>query len=364
MLTTCKRKIVDYYIDDYDILYIHDVILSQLLQEKKNLNQFINELNSKEEEFKKSHTYNVKKDLQSSIDVLKTSIDDIKKDKINIYKCQINTLLDDYILTKKNKDLIQKHKIIDRYLEIASQYLDIHVKRIHPLKENCCIQCSTSLQDIKINNEGTIRCLNCSTDHQVILNKPSSYDAKFNFFNIDKDMENFTKALMRYEGLQDKPNKIIYDKLDVYFKSRGFPTSDVIKNMPLNERGKKDNTNRELLCTALAHIKHTEYYEDCNLIGHIYWGWKLPNLTDVKQTIFKHYTMTQKCFYRIPLDIRDRISSLGTQYRLYRHIQLVNHECYIEDFKIANDNKSLQNHHRLWKMMCELADDPEIYYID
>src|SRR6516162_6687395 len=110
MLTTCKRKIVDYYIDDYDILYIHDVILSQLLQEKKNLNQFINELNSKEEEFKKSHTYNVKKDLQSSIDVLKTSIDDIKKDKINIYKCQINTLLDDYILTKKNKNLIQKHK--------------------------------------------------------------------------------------------------------------------------------------------------------------------------------------------------------------------------------------------------------------
>jgi len=359
-----KRKIVDSYIDDYDILYIHEIILSELLQEKKNLPHLINNLNEKEKELLEPQTYNVKKDLILLINSLKKNIKDIQDDKISQYKEQVNDLLDQYALTKKNKNLVEKHKIIDHYLTIASNYIDIHVKRIHPLKENCCIQCLSSLQDIKINHEGTIRCLQCQTDYQVILNKPSSYDAKFNFFNTDKDMENFTKALRRYEGLQEKQNKIIYEKLDAYFKSRGLPTSDQIKKMPFNEKGKKDNTNRELLCTALSHIKHTEYYKDCNLIGHIYWGWKLPNLTHVKQKIFKHYTITQKCFYKIPIEIRDRISSLGTQYRLYRHIQLVNEECYIEDFKIANDHKSLQNHHRLWKMMCELADDPEIYYID
>jgi hypothetical protein len=215
-----------------------------------------------------------------------------------------------------------------------------------------------------MNQEGTLRCPECQTDHQVILNKSSSYDSKLNFFNVDNDMENFTKALLRYEGLQDRPNPIIYDKLDTYFKQRNLPLSKDVKKLPLNERGKKDHTNREMLCKALAHIKHTEYYEDCNLIGHIYWGWKLPNLTHVKQTIFRHYSITQKCFYKIPLEVRDRISSLGTQYRLYKHLQLIGYECYPEDFKIAEDNKSLENHNRLWKLMCELANDPEIYYID
>lgn len=359
------KKIVDHYIDDYDITYIHDIIMSQLLQEKKNCNKLNEEIIKLEELLKKPQIYNVKKDLITQIEELKIKLNDINQDvKLTEYQNKTKDLLTNYIIKKKNKDFLEKHKIIDSYLIIASKYIDIHVKRLYQSKENCCINCHSSLRDVKINQEGTLRCHHCQTDHQVIINECTSFDCKLNVMGVDNDMENFRRALIRFEGLQDRPNKIIYEKLDNYFKERGMPSSKEIKKMPLNDRGKKDGTSREILIQALSAIKYSEYYEDCNLIANELWGWVLPNLTHVREKIYKHYSITQKIFYKIPLEVRGRISSLGTAFRCYKHLQLVHYPCYQEDFKIADNPTSLSNHIKLWKMMCELSDDPEIYYID
>ena len=66
---------------------------------------------------------------------------------------------------------------------------------------------------------------------------------------------------------------------------------------------------------------------------------------------------------KISIEQRYRISSLGTQYRLWRHLQLIGYPCEFGDFKIAENVDSIQTHHRLWKLMCDGANDPEIYYI-
>jgi hypothetical protein len=181
--------------------------------------------------------------------------------------------------------------------------------------------CGHSLQDVKINQEGTLRCIQCQTDHQVILNKPTSFDSKMNFFNIDTDMQNFIKAISKYEGLQDRPPAILYEKLDNYFKERGMPSSEEVKKMPLNDRDKRGHTSRDLLINALSAIKYSDYYEDCNLIGSIYWDWPIPNLTKIRDKTLRHYSITQKCFYKI--NVRCRISSLGTQFRLLKHLQIL-----------------------------------------
>jgi hypothetical protein len=231
-------------------------------------------------------------------------------------------------------------------------------------EENVCNDCGHNLDNVKLNKENTIRCPVCKTDHQLILNKKIAYDNVVQNYNSDNDMENFMKTLLRYEGLQQSPPNIIYTKLDTYFSERGMTPAAEIRLLPHNSDGKKGTTNREMLCNALSHIGYSDYYEDCNLIGHIYWDWKLPNLNNIKPLILEHYKITQKCFYKIPLEIRDRISSLGTQYRLWRHLQLVAYECYMDDFKIAENSESLQNHHRLWKLMCDASQRDDIYYID
>lgn len=119
-----------------------------------------------------------------------------------------------------------------------------------------------------------------------------------------------------------------------------------------------------LIISALSHINRTEFYEDYNLIGHIIWNWILPDISKYREKIIDHYNKTQKVFCRIPPEERGRNSSLGTQYRLWRHLQLIGFPCKMEQFKIAEDPDSLMIHNQLWRKMCEGCHDPEIYYIE
>ena len=52
-----------------------------------------------------------------------------------------------------------------------------------------------------------------------------------------------------------------------------------------------------------------------------------------KEKIISHYVMTQNVFLQIPKEERDRQSSLGTQYRLWRHLRF-GHKCYSDEFKL------------------------------
>jgi predicted Zn-ribbon and HTH transcriptional regulator len=362
-----SKKIVDTYVDNYDITYIHNIIINNLKQEIYKIPYLEKELNNLQSQADKPQTYNVKKEML--LDIAKKK-EYIKNNvKINNYMAESTPIIKKYLalvdqkkLDNKNNNLVDK--IIDSFLVVANKYIDISVTKLVDYKENNCNNCDYNLTDVTVNQDHMLKCPNCHTEHQSIINKKFTYDTKINYTNSENDIDNFMKALMRYEGLQEKPPLIIYEKLDTYFKERGLMTSKEIKSLPYNSNGKKGNTNREMLCNALSAIGYSDYYEDSNLIGHIYWDWKLPNLIHLKPTIIRHYTITQKCFYKIPLAVRDRISSLGTQYRLRRHLQLVGHDCDINDFKIAENATSLHNHDRIWKLMCEMANDPEIYYID
>ena len=172
------------------------------------------------------------------------------------------------------------------------------------------------------------------------------------------------KAFDRYQGFQsDPPDDSLYTILDNYFIQLGRPSGKEIKEMELDERGRRGDTTHKMLLAALSHLGYPNYYEDVNLIGHKYWGWTLPDVSMYKEKIISHYVMTQNVFLQIPKEERDRQSSLGTQYRLWRHLQLVGHECYSDEFKIAENVDSLHKHNRLWKYMCEKCNNPEIYYI-
>jgi hypothetical protein len=85
----------------------------------------------------------------------------------------------------------------------------------------------------------------------------------------------------------------------------------------------------------------------------------------LRELIIYHYNITQQIFNKIPVEERERDSSLGVPYRLWRHLQLVGHKCYIDEFKIVVNRESLNCHDKLWKRMTEEANliDPSIYYI-
>jgi len=354
-------KIIGTYNDDYDIIYVNDTIINYLSQEKNKIPDLNDKLKGLKKSLLKLHTLNVKREIESEIIKVEKEIESIKNnEKLTDYKLKTKDLIEEYIKCKINN--LDKLKIIDEYLRIAKNYIQLQVTRITNNKK-CCKKCKHDLENISADVDGILRCPNCHNEHQSITTS-KHLDFKVHQLSNENDMENFIKALNRYQGLQTPPPKILFTKLDAYFKERGFPSAEEIKKLPYNDRGKKGNTNKEMLYTALSNIGYSTYYEDVNLIGNIYWGWKLNDISSLQEKILRNYMVTQKSFYKIPPEVRCRLSSLGTSFLIKKHLELVGVPVYHDDFKIAENPDSVANHKKLWKMMCELANDEEIYYID
>jgi hypothetical protein len=314
---------------------------------------------------------------------LKTEIRQIENgEKLQTYLEQVENILIEYRKCSKTAQTVQfgfnddfcdldsdsQHRIviIEKFLMIASKYLEINIIRNNGKLIDICVGCSQPLTDLSPDGEGMIRCRHCDTENNTINMTKSGKDGlRVNMAHPfeDESIENFLKAFYRYQGLQDPPDPIIYQKLDAYFRQFGMPTGDEIKQLPLNKRGRRGMTDHKMLEVALSNIGHPEHYEDINLIGHLYWGWTQHNLMHHKETLIYIYQKTQCIFHSIPAEERGRESSLGTQYRLWRELQLVGHECYMDEFKIPDDTDSLNNHDHLWRRMCEGCNDPSIRFI-
>ena len=383
------NKITGAYNEDYNILYVDEIIRKKLQQEKFTHVQCLkNRLKTLDTMSMQPQTFLMRNRTLDNIRKLQAEISQIESgERLRKYNNRVSDILAKYrqyngkvktiIFDVEEKeeyqemgdDVRRRIGLIDQYLDIASEYIQIDVIRINNRPSDICSGCGTSLAKVATNEDGTIRCPNeeCQTEHNVIiLAKLAKDGSRINTINTadDESIDNFLRALTRYQGLQqDHPDESLYDELDSYFARHDRPSGEEIKILPLNERGRRGDTNHRMLWNALSQIGRSEYYEDANLIGHLYWGWTLPNVAQYKETIILHYNKTQKVFYQIPIEERGRTSSLGTQYRLWRHLQLVGHECYMDEFKIAENPESIRTHNRLWRLMCEGANDPDIQYI-
>jgi len=389
ILEDIPTKISGTYNEDYNIIYIDEIIRKKLRQEKFTHLQILKtKYKSLETVSLQPQTYVMREKTLGAMRKLQNEINQIESgDKLRIYDEKVREIIAEYrkyngtVKTiifdteeenhyeEPNDELRHRLYLIDTFLDIASEYIQIDIIRINNRPADICSGCGMSLAKVATSEEGTIRCPNphCQTEHNVIiLSKLAKDGSRINTNNTtdDESIDNFLRAFIRYQGLQpDHPDEDLYYELDAYFARHDRPSGSEIRKLPLNSRGRRGDTDHKMLWNALAQISRSEYYEDANLIGHIYWGWTLPNVMHLKERIIDKYNKTQKVFYQIPPEERGRNSSLGTQYRLWRHLQLEGHECYMDEFKIAENADSIRTHNRLWRLMCEGANDPDIHYI-
>jgi uncharacterized Zn finger protein (UPF0148 family) len=385
ILEDIPEKITGTFTLDYNILYVDNIIKKKLSQEKFTVLPNLKlSLASLEKIIMKPQTYILREKSLNSMAIISAEIAKIESlEKLHTYISRASDLIKQYRLSsskvkrqmfesedinlESDENTVRRLSIIDKYLDIASDYMELDIIRVNSRKSDICNGCGFSLTKIALNEEGTVRCPECQTEHAVIITTKLSKDSariNMNTNMEDESIDNFLRAFTRYQGLQpDQPDEKIYAKLDEYFVRNGRATGKEIKQLQLDRRGFRGDTNHKMLWDALSHIGHSEYYEDTNLIGHLYWGWTLPNVSHLKERLIDKYIKTQKVFYEIPIEERGRNSSLGTQYRLWRQLQLEGHECYMSEFKLAENPESVRTHHRLWKMMCERANHQDIYYI-
>lgn len=385
-------KIEATYKDNYNILNIDDIIRKKLRQEKyTDLDILKIKYKNLEDKTNYPQNYVDRETTINNMMEIKKEIDKIEKgEKLIEYDSKVKDLIYSYkkfngliktvtfeILTEEIDDddnnydtekFEERNNIIERYLEIAANYIQLNIVKINNFKKEVCSGCGISLAKILPNDDGFVRCSNqeCQTENIVTVQTRITKEGVYNNTSAPESIDNFLKAFIYYQGLQNvKLNENLFDKLDDHFRKIKKPIGDDIKKLPLNSRGMRGETDHKMMWTALSSIGFSEYFKHSNYICNIYWGWVLPNVMHLREIIIYHYNITQQIYNKIPVEERERDSSLGVPYRLWKHLQLAGHKCYMDEFRIVVSRESLNCHDKLWKRMTEEANliDPSIYYI-
>lgn len=362
------------YTTDLNIIKIHEAILQRFnffYDSIPRVEDKIIRLKRKANPEKK--TINEIKEIEAEIKELEITLDDyINYKSYNTYINSTKTLLEEYLKVASNKskglvilnkgrekesiELIRKRlKIIHEYLEIAKKYIQIEITHNFTVQA-VCPGCDTDLSSMFTDEEsGLSVCPKCCYERESISHQTTYRDIQrtntTNKNNYD-DCENFRKALYRFQGKQihHPPNKL-YEQLNDYFISIGKPIGSDIKKLPTMPNGKKPGTYRQMMYEALNETNNSAFYDDINLIMHIYWGWELPDISHLEDRIIEDYIATQKVYNEIPDKERD--ASLNIQFRLFVHLKAVGYPCTKDDFKIQINRDSLIFHTEMWKIMCE-----------
>lgn len=258
---------------------------------------------------------------------------------------------------EKEDEAIVNHRLylIREYIDVAKKYIKLEISH-KPSNKSVCESCKADMSKNLIDEDlGLIICPKCGYERENIsynstykdiqrvnLSNPNNYD----------DCENFRKALLRFQGKQNhRPPSKLYEQLDEYFIRIKKPVSSDILKLSLTSDGKKKGTSREMMFDALSETNNSAYYDDINLILHIYWGWELPDISHLEERIMEDYINTQHVYNSVVQ--KDRNASLNIQFRLYVHLKAVGYPCTKDDFKIQTSRDSLIFHNEMWKLMCE-----------
>jgi len=243
---------------------------------------------------------------------------------------------------------------LENYLDFCTKF--IRIERIKTIDNRfLCKGCKENLDDEESSIEGIIICKNCNCINTYLT--PNHYTRDIEKTNVfDEDINNFIKILDKFEGKTSLIlDGIFFQKLDNYFKKLGIEEGSVIRKHPLTKEGKKVGTTKKLLWNALEELGYSQYYEEVSYITHVYWGWRLPDLTRYKDKIIRDYQNSQNIWSTIKHEYK-RTASLGTQFRLYVQLLAVGYpNCCRDDFKIQENVESLRLHNDAWKRICEIC---------
>lgn len=363
--------------DNLDILELDDFLMKKFEFEKETKTRLLRkQIEIEKQKLEEPHYLIEIKIIQNDILEMEKEYHNLMNhNKINEYKRFTKEIFEYYNQighkkkvisfnnTKQNKkEDVWNSKIrkflLEKYLDIFKRYHEIHISHTQSLKPICQV-CQYDLTKIISEEAGVVVCPKCNTEKTMLIHTSIVSEVKYmNSKDGYEDRENFWKALQRFQGKQNNhiPERL-YKELDEYFKSFGLAIGKEICSMELTRKGTRGNTSRGMMFKALSETNNSVFYEDVNLICHLYWGWLLPDISADEEQIMNDYDMTQEVFKKIP---KDRRSSLNAQYRLWQHLRVRGYKYPIDDFKIVKTPDILVEHDRIMRIMCEECNLPFI----
>ena len=379
-------KMIIEFSDDLDISSINEKVLDSFRYHKYNLPTLKEKLEKLNKSKSEAPTMIDYKTICKSIKSLSEKIENIESDKDKKdYTEEYDKIIDVYNKHRKKREMIDisvevesKHKMLSEndiirvnaiisFLNLASKYIDIEWSQglVVAEDDNFCTGCGEDVSHIAVTQDGDLICDNCGTvDHVSLVDQMINNSIQLPNAKEYRNEANFMKTFKKFICQQDisfDMDKLCQD-LDEYFISIGGKPASYYKSLPMTDRLKKEGTDINLLISGLRAISR-KLYEDHNLIGHHLWGWGIPDVSHLEETIMSDYRETQKGYDMMTVEERGRKSCLSRPFRLFKHLQLRGVDCVHEDFKIPVQSDTVKNQESLWEKMCNLSSDPSIYYI-
>lgn len=363
------------YCEDYDICGLHEIILTKLSREREALPKLEKDLESLIDKVDGEYYQNEYKDLLDRIDTLQTEIILLKKNvKTKEYNKKVHGVIARYraqsstsvLLAKggsvdpksKNKEKLQ---IIEEYFDIAKSYIKLDIIKNNKTNNKLCKGCNMEIDKYYyINSFGMNVCNICNNQEHYECNESKTVNNTSQCSECE-GLENYLKSLDKMQCLQNIiiPEKL-YQDLDRYLTKLEPPMQPgaYYRSLPYNKDGRKDGTSHKTLYAALEKTGYAEYYEDAELIGFNYWGWKQRDLSAYIPTLIYRYKRQQPVFDKMPDKMRT--SNINLEYRKFKELVAVGYRCYHYEFKLPEDISELE---RIYKIMCNECGDPDIRFV-
>jgi ribosomal protein L37E len=366
--TTPQGQIVGTYRHDYDILGADQIVTAYLALEQSGQGPKTTRLQAEmatlEQQYHQAPTTARARELQRKLEQRRQSLAVWTSGrKIAEYRQAVDSYLNEYrlmglhvrqlrpgVLEESQPDRI---RVIARYLATANAYYDIQVRRADKQLRGC-FRCGQ-----EPGHAEQAYCESCGLERLLLVSGSDKKEAR----PAPEIKGNVVKAWQRYQGLQnDTISAELLEALDQYFIGKGLPDGATVRSMPLGPRRYRGNTNHKLLYTALEETNFRDYYEDAELIGHLYWGWELPDVNHLEQAFFEIYQTIEAAYLSIPY--KGRKSDLGTQITIFRILHMLGHDCRKSEFKVPKMDKCWESSEDLWQKACRIAglNDSRIRY--
>jgi len=340
------------YSENLNITELHPQIIRRIkLQQEKNIPELNQRITEIQEKIKSAPCPVDKKYYEMKRREFEEK-KELEEKSVDRFIATTQSILENFEQVKKleNKELRTRAllRVISEYLDTVSNFIPCEITREN---KNLCTFCKSRLQPVVM--DGIKYCQECSAEiSPEIISYNIHKESIVYRYNTYEDRENFWKALIRFQGKQNVklPDNLFRD-LDEYFLSYGLPTGEEIKRLPLDERGRRGNTTKELMFRALLYTGYSAFYEDINLICHLYWNWELPEIGYLEESIMQDYDQFQSIYQQIKTQ---RKSCLSTQFILYKLLRKNQYPCYLEDFKIVKTREILEFHEKVYSQVCEI----------
>lgn len=325
----------DAFPSDLNIITIHNTILSNFQEMKKNIPLLEKKIITLEE--MKTTEEIPLEDIQKEIQSLKTTLHDLQHQQSQtIYILQTTPIIETFKkeLTKPihvsfmgepvytNNDI--KEKLTREFSEIAKNYICIQdvIKKCANECEWCSqslTECANFVCDCGIEYENVESSFSYKDTERINITSKYTYDRRVHF----KDCIN------QFQGKQNStiPQEV-YDKLYQQLENHGL-----LKN--------KSSITKKHVYMFLRETGFSKHYEDVNLIYHKITGAPLDDISHLEEILIADFDKLSEMYdiHYIKDKKIKRKNFINTQYVLFQLLKRHKYPCQASDFNFLKTNE-------------------------